>query len=606
MEFLNNIKRLYIYLFLFILSACLYYNTSKNEYAFDDDIIVLGNKPVQKGFAGIKAIFSTDMFASYLEDYEVKGDNNKLSGGRYRPLSIATFAIEQQFVGFDPGPKHVVNVLLYGLLIILIFHFILHSLRLSLSVAFISAFLFALHPVHTEVVANIKSRDEILSLIFYILTIALFLKYYDTKNRKNLVLTCLCFIAALLSKEYAITLLAVLPVAAYTLRNATISASLKSVWQLALLFVFYAFIRGKIVGWGAPEQMDPLNNPYVYASGIEKLATKIYVLLKYFVLLIIPYPLSADYSYAQIRYRTFADWDVWASILLHIALFYYVIRSVLRRNIFGLIGIIYFSNLFLVSNLLFNIGASMGERFLFHSSFAFCLAACIGWEQLMQRIKPILSSSLSKIFLLAIMAAAVLIIIPRNRDWKNSHTLFLKDVETSPNSALCNANATVALINMAVDPKNSAQKTELLKRAITYSERAVKIYPGYALAYFNLAVGYFDLDDFEKAFATWDKGFSLFDSNPHRSVFANLAYKKGLTEGEKKHFDTAIKLLEWACKTQPQNADYLSNLGGAYFSVQRLEEAKTCWEKAIALDPANAEANKALPFVKMKLAEAGK
>lgn len=603
MEFLSRIKRPYIYLFLFILSACLYYNTSKNEYAFDDDIIVLGNKPVQKGFAGIKAIFSTDMFASYVEDSKVKG-GNKLSGGRYRPLSIATFAIEQQFVGFDPGPKHIVNVLLYGLLIILIFHFVLHSLKLSLGVAFVTAFLFALHPIHTEVVANIKSRDEIISLIFYLITISSFLKYYDSKSAKHLVLTCLSFIAALLSKEYAITLLAVLPVTAYTLRNATISSSLKSIWQLAVLFVFYALIRGSIVGWGAPEQMDPLNNVYVYASGIEKLATKTYVMLKYFLLLIIPYPLSADYSFAQIRYRTFADWDVWASIMLHIALIYYVVKAIIQRSIFGLIGIIYFSNLFLVSNFLFNIGASMGERFLFHSSFAFCLAAAIVWEQFLQKMQPSLSSFLSKAVLLIMTVIAALIIVPRNRDWKNTHTLFLKDVETSPNSALCNANATVAYVNMAVDPKNSAQKTEYLNKAIVYSERAIKIYPGYALAYFNLAVCHFDLGDYEKAMTTWDKGFSLFDSSPHRSVFSNLAYKKALDEGSQKHFDTAVKLLEWACKTEPQNAAYWSDLGGAYFSVQRLEDAKACWEKTLALDPANVQANKALPFVKMKLAEA--
>jgi hypothetical protein len=86
MIFLSNIKVRYLYLFLFLISVCLYYNSSKNEYAFDDDIIVLGNKPVKKGFSGIKEIFSTDMFVSYIDDYKVKG--NKLSGGRYRPQQI--------------------------------------------------------------------------------------------------------------------------------------------------------------------------------------------------------------------------------------------------------------------------------------------------------------------------------------------------------------------------------------------------------------------------------------------------------------------------------------------------------------------------------------
>jgi protein O-mannosyl-transferase len=599
MIFLNNIKVRYLYFFLFISSVSLYYNSSKNEYAFDDDIIVLGNKPVQKGFAGIKEIFSTDMFASYIDDYKVKG--NKLSGGRYRPLSIATFAIEQQFVGNNPEPKHWVNIILYAFLIILIFHFVMNDLKLSLPVAFITAFLFALHPIHTEVVANLKSRDEILSLIFYLLTISSYLKYIDSKSKKDLLKMSLCFIAALLSKEYAITLLAVLPVAAYTLRNYSVSNSLKSILTLAVIFGVYALIRGSIVGWGAPEQMDVLNNPYVYASGIEKIATKIFILLKYFLSLIKPFPLSADYSFAEIRYRTFSDWDVWLSILLHATLFYYMIIALRERKLTGLIGIIYFSNLFLVSNLVFNIGASMGERFLFHSSFAFCLLIGIMWQELATKLKESTFDLLSKVLLIIIAVGSFLIIIPRNRDWKNTYTLFLKDVETSSNSALCNANATVTLVNMALEPKNQYQKTLLLKRAIRYSEKAIKIYPGFANAYFNWAVSEYNLNNLDSAIILWDKGFNIFDSKPHKQVYTQLVYKRALTEGEHKNFTVAIKLLEWCVKTSPENADYWSNLGGAYFSVNRLEDAKTAWEKALSIDPLNAEANKALPFVKQKL-----
>jgi protein O-mannosyl-transferase len=601
MIFLNNIKVRYLYLFLFIFSVSLYYNSSKNEYAFDDDIIVLGNKPVQKGFAGIKEIFSTDMFASYIDDYKVKG--NKLSGGRYRPLSITTFAIEQQFIGFSPGPKHWVNIILYAFLIILIFHFVLNDLILSLPVAFITAFLFALHPIHTEVVANLKSRDEILSLIFYLLTISSYLKYIDSKSKKDLLKMSLCFVAALLSKEYAVTLLIVLPVAAYTMRNYSTINSFKSISSLLVIFIIYALIRGSIVGWGAPEQMDVLNNPYVYANDIEKIVTKIFVLLKYFVLLFKPFPLSSDYSFEQIRYRTFADWDVWASLILHSILIYYVIKSILSRKLIGFVGIIYFSNLFLVSNFVFNIGASMGERFLFHSSFAFCLLVALMLEQLGTKLKASTSDLLVKTLLIIMAVASFLIVIPRNRDWKNSHTLFLKDVETSPNSALCNANATVALVNMAVDPKNSDQKIPLLKKAIIYSEKATHIHPKFGNAYFNWAVSEFDLNNIDSALILWDKGFSIFDSKPHKQIYSQLVYKRALSEGQNKNFPLAIKLLEWSVKTSPENADYWSNLGGAYFTVNRFEDAKSAWEKALLIDPLNAEANKALPFVKQKLGE---
>ncbi len=606
MDFLNNIKRTYLYIFLFISSLCLYYNSTKNEYALDDDIVVRGNKPVQKGFAGIKEIFSTDMFASVLEDHKVKSENNILSGGRYRPLSIATFAIEQQFVGFNPFPKHWINIILYGILVMLIFHFILNSLKLDLFTAFLAAFIFAIHPIHTEVVANLKSRDEILSLIFYILTINYYLKYIDKKTTANLAKLILCFVAAILSKEYAITLLIVLPVAAYTLRGFSIGTSLKTIMGLGVTFVIYALIRGSVVGWSAPEQMDPLNNPYVYATGVEKIATKIYVLLKYVVLLFKPFPLCADYSYAQIRYRTFADWDVWLSVVINGAAIWYTVKAVLKRKMIGWLGVIYFANLFLISNFIFNIGASMGERFLFHSSFAFCIALALGCEELRLKIKAAVFDPAIRFLFVGITLASFLIVIPRNREWKNTYTLFLKDVETSPNSALCNANATVSLVNLALAPENSSRKDSLLRRAIVYSQRAAMIHPDFANAYFNWAVCEFDLANYDSAFVLWDKGFSKFDSSPHKERFAELVYNKALSEGHDKHFETAVKLLEWSVKIEPGKANYWSDLGGARYEVNRYEDAKAAWEKTLELDPANEQANKALPFIKQKLTETQK
>lgn len=540
------------------------------------------------------------MFASYIDDYKVEG--NKLSGGRYRPLSITSFAIEQQFAGFNPRPKHWVNIILYSFLVILIFYFALNDLKLSLAVAFITTFLFALHPIHTEVVANIKSRDEILSLIFYLLTISFYLKYLESRTKKNLIKMSLCFLAALLSKEYAITLFLVLPVAAYTLRNYSIANSLKSVSAIAIIFVLYALIRGSIVGWGAPEQLDPLNNPFVYASGSEKLATKIFILLKYFLLLFKPYPLNADYSFAEIRYKTFIDWDVWVSVILHGVLVYYMIKSIVARKLMGFIGVVYFSNLFLVSNFLFNIGASMGERFLFHSSFAFCLFIALLWEQAGSRLKAPSFDTLTKTVLAALIIISAFIVIPRNRDWKNYHTLFLKDVETSQNSALCNANATVALVGLALDPRNSAEKEALLKKAIVYSEKATQIHSKFGNAYFNWAACYFNLNNYDSAIVIWDKGFSVFDSSPHRSTYAELCYNRAITEGQNKQFDNAVKLLEFSTRTFPGKAAYWSDLGGAYYSVNRFEDAKNAWEKILSLDPSNNQANKALPFIKQKLA----
>src|SRR3569833_2945034 len=75
--------------------------------------------------------------------------------------------------------------------------------RGNTDIAFLAAFLFAIHPIHTEVIANVKSRDEIFSLMFICLTIIFYFRFDDTRTIKNLIWAGIFFFLALLSKEYA-------------------------------------------------------------------------------------------------------------------------------------------------------------------------------------------------------------------------------------------------------------------------------------------------------------------------------------------------------------------------------------------------------------------
>src|SRR3954463_13031381 len=86
-----------------IVGIIFYASTRKNNYALDDDIIMKQNMYVQKGFYGIGEIFANDAYKSY---YESMGVEQQLSGGRYRPLSVVTFAIEQQIFGECYGERY--------------------------------------------------------------------------------------------------------------------------------------------------------------------------------------------------------------------------------------------------------------------------------------------------------------------------------------------------------------------------------------------------------------------------------------------------------------------------------------------------------------------
>src|ERR1019366_3277597 len=83
-------------LILVVLGFILYSNSFLNEYCLDDGIVIQKNEYVQKGFAGIPKILSTDAYDSF---YRQMGAQQELAGGRYRPLSVITFAIEQALFG---------------------------------------------------------------------------------------------------------------------------------------------------------------------------------------------------------------------------------------------------------------------------------------------------------------------------------------------------------------------------------------------------------------------------------------------------------------------------------------------------------------------------
>ena len=146
-----------------VLAYALYFIGMKYGYVLDDEMVYWKNEYVQKGLSGIGQIFSTDSFMGYFKEQKFL-----LEGGRYRPLSLATFAMEVEFFGADkPAAGHFFNILLYGLTGMLLYRILLGLFPVReggqwyFSLPFLATVFYMLHPLHVECVANIKGRDEI-------------------------------------------------------------------------------------------------------------------------------------------------------------------------------------------------------------------------------------------------------------------------------------------------------------------------------------------------------------------------------------------------------------------------------------------------------------
>jgi len=196
--------------FLFAFTFLLYSNTINNGYNLDDELVTNNHALTSKGFKAIPEILSSPYYSDMGTSYE------------YRPMVLISFAIEHQLFGENPTTSHLINVLLYSISVLLLFIF-LKKLFASYNVylVFVVVLIFAVHPLHTEVVASIKSRDELLAFLFGILSWNMALAYVN-KNRMYLfVLTFLMFALGMLSKISIIPLAFIVPLSLLFFSNAS-------------------------------------------------------------------------------------------------------------------------------------------------------------------------------------------------------------------------------------------------------------------------------------------------------------------------------------------------------------------------------------------------
>ena len=610
-------KKLF-YSIIVLLPLVLYFNTLFNNYALDDSIVITDNVYVKKGVAGINEIFSTETFTGFF-----KKKKDLVEGGRYRPLSVATFAIEYELWKLNPALSHFINILLYALLCLVLLKFLekilffLGENHNYTTIAFFAALIFAIHPVHTEVVANIKGRDEILAVLFSLLSLLFMMRCLEYSPLINGLISGLMLFMALLSKENALT---VIPISLILiLFNLKSIKPGKAVWAIALLFVpafIYLIIRQKVVGgFSGNESNELMNNPFLYAQAGQKSATIFYTLLLYLKLLVFPHPLTYDYYPYHIMLHNWNNFWVLLSFVIQILILLTAFIFIKRNKIISFGIFFYLITLLPVSNLLINIGSFMNERFLFLPSIGFSLlAGTLLFKLLFAAERKWIPVSVS-ILLIAILSVFSGITIARNTKWKDNFTLFTHDVKISQTSAKGNCTAGGILLEKAQTITDTIQRKQLLDKSIAYLNKSVNIYPGYVDALLLLGNAHFELDkNIPEVLVSYRK---LFHSAPgHELALSNLkkmlattenpAYRKlgytyilklkprdfdanyqlGTTYGKMLgQMDSSIFYLKKALNIDPESKMTNRDLGVAYAMSGKFKESVPFFEKVLSLEP---------------------
>jgi len=467
---------------LFVLPFLLYYQSTEFGYVLDDQIVITDNNFTTSGLAGIGDLLTTESMTGYFGEQK-----NLVQGNRYRPLSLITFAVEYEIAGgLNPSLSHWINILLYGLTALLLFRVLSMMFRKTkatawwLAIPFLTSLFFVAHPIHSEAVANIKGRDEIMALLFSLATLYTALRYIDKKNLLWMIFSCVLFFLALLSKENAITYLAVIPLSIYFFSEYKWKKNLKLLGSLVATTILYLILRFSVAGVPqfGQEINDLMNNPFLEMSGSEKMATIMFTLFKYIQLYIFPHPLNHDYYPYAIPILNWGDFRALGSLILYLGIVIWGLKGIKTKRISSYAILYYLATLSIVSNIVINLGTFMNERFIYMASVGLSiLAAYLISDKLGKwrgKTGMIAASVLAGILVLGYCLKTY----TRVPDWESALTLNTSAVANGSNSARANSFMATALYNEGREA-GGTKKIELLNQAYDFAQKSLEIHPKY-------------------------------------------------------------------------------------------------------------------------------
>lgn len=520
-------------LILLLVVFVLYGNTIKNGYSLDDNCVTGNDCITSKGIKAIPKIFGTF--------YTEKSEKNKFE---YRPMVKVTFAIEHQFFGVKASVSHFFNILIYFicLLVLLkwmkvVFHNYTHQF------CFLVVLLFAVLPIHTEVVASIKNRDILLSFFFSILGSLYFFKILRNTKGKflNVILTFFFFYFALLSKWDIIPFLAIIPAIAFL----QFRSNVKWLFAFVILFCVSIFVF-KVTKHFGLESVRPVRtflyfeNPLFFESNFIFRIVSMFNCLGFYVLqCVFPLKQSSFYGFDTIPVTQFSFFYGVLGLIFSGLILYGLIWSFKKKENAVFIGLFIFSAFIsMYLNLVFPAVGIVADRFCFSASLGaaiFILAAYQRWAN-----SKLIFSTTAKSFISIILAFFGVLVIQRNSEWRDLYTLVNADVKKWPESVFLNYEAGASIMK-SIEARNNAQLKEENQKQVAdakgYFEKAVSKYPDYPEAQNYLAyVLIFMYNDFANAVPHINKSLSL-------EYSVEIEYYKGICYRELNKKDSSEILL---------------------------------------------------------------
>ncbi len=557
--------RILIRLVLILLTAAAYGPIWRNDFInYDDNVYVTGNDHVKAGLSpkGIAWAFTSTEALNW------------------HPLTWISLQLDCQLYGPHAWGFHLTNLLLHTANSLLLF-WILQQMTGAVWRSALVAALFALHPLHVESVAWVAERKDVLSTLFWMLTLAAYLRYVRRPSVVRYLLVMLPLVLGLMAKAMLVTLPCVLLLLDYwPLKRVASgqwlvarehSASLAtSHWPLATLLLekvplfVLAVACGAIVVFaqqhgGALESLEQL-------SLSSRISNALVSSVQYMGKMFWPSGLAPFYPHPR---ESLPWWQAAGAGLLLISFSVLALRLAGRRPYLILGWLWYLGTLAPVIGIVQVGEQSMADRYTYVPLIGLFILLVWGIADLAARWPAL------KVMLIPTTAGALLICLVLTwlqvRIWHDSRSLWEHTLRVTTGNYVAENNLGFTFLQEGNMPA-----------AEQHFRQAVRIKPDYARAYSNLGLALDRQRKTASAIACYAKSLQIY---PNQATIRN---NLGVALGKQGKMDEAIAQLFEAVRLDPNFAEANYNLVFALCRQKRFAEALPYCQECVRLEPYNA------------------
>jgi tetratricopeptide (TPR) repeat protein len=538
---------------LVVMTLAAYEPVRKNDFvSYDDRIYVTNNPNVNKGITVNSVIWAF----------------TKTRSSNWHPLTWLSHTLDCEIYGLNPVGHHITSLLIHTTSSVLLFLLLLKMTGSTWASAFVAA-MFAVHPLHVESVAWVAERKDVLSGLFWILTMFAYVRYAERPNPGRYALVLVAFVMGIMSKPMVVTLPFVLLLLDYWPLERVGRQGTKNVFQKASvrklivekipLFVLSAV--SSVITLTSQRSGGSFATLWTVSAGY-RIANMFASYIRYIGKTIWPSRLAVYYPHPR-EEISFATTAICAFLFVMMSI---ILIHIGRRKKYALVGWLWYVGTLVPVIGLVQVGTqAMADRYMYLPIIGLLIIAAWGIKDLIagrprRKIAAAVSATL-------VLLAAVILTRTQVRYWQNSISLFAHTLKVTENNPLAENNYGSALYEAG-----------RLDEAVTYLSSALRRVPMLAEARINLGLVFLKQGKLDEAISCFNEVIQ------HGQASAKVYYNLAIALSGQHKYEDAIKNLAKVLELEPDYPDAHNKMGTLLATTGRIDEAIMQFNEAIRTD----------------------